>query len=237
MTEGHDAKAAVAASGFRQSKLRAWLARRHPSAFLLGAQLLSLLLYPLMDGARDGRLLFGAATLVVVPLAVWVVHRSPAVTRVAWALAIPAILLTGFCVFTGNDTLLPLSAVLEATLYFYAAAGLTVYMLEDHRVTSDELFAAGATFTLIAWGFAYAYFACQAWYPDSFTGFEPERQRTWIELLYYSFANLTATGMGDMLPVGAHARVLTMLEQFAGVAYLVTVVSRLIGLTVARDRS
>ena len=216
--------------------LRERLARGHPSAYLLAAQLLSLLLYPLMEGARDSRLLFGAATLVVVPLAVWVVYRSPAVTRVAWALAIPSVLLTVFCVLTGNAALLPVAALFEAALYFYAAASLTVYMLEDQRVTIDELFAAGATFTLIAWGFAYAYFACQAWYPGSFTGFEPERQRTWIELLYYSFANLTATGMGDMLPVTPQARVLTMLEQFAGVAYLVTVVSRLIGLTVARDR-
>ena len=33
------------------------LARRHPSAFLLAAQLLSLLLYPLMDQTSEGRML------------------------------------------------------------------------------------------------------------------------------------------------------------------------------------
>ena len=50
----------------------------------------------------------------------------------------------------------------------------------------------------------------------------------------YSFANLSATGLGDVLPVNAQARVLTMLEQFAGVGYLATVVSRLIGMTILR---
>ena len=109
-------------------------------------------------------------------------------------------------------------------------------MLHDHKVTADELFAAAATFTLLAWGFAYAYFVCQAWYPGSFTGFEPERQRTWMELLFYSFTNLSAAGLGDVLPVSAPARVLTMLEQFAGVGYIATVVSRLIGLTIVRER-
>ena len=44
------------------------VASRHPSAFLLAAQLLSLLVYPLMDDGTGGRLMFGAVALVVVPL-------------------------------------------------------------------------------------------------------------------------------------------------------------------------
>ena len=212
------------------------VARRHPSAFLLAAQLLSLLVYPLIDDGTGGRVLFGAVALVVVPLAVWVVNRSSFVNTIAWLLAIPAMLLTVLAVVFENDALLPFSALLEAALYFYAAASLISYMLHDHKVTAEELFAAAATFTLLAWGFAYAYFVCQAWYPGSFTGFEPERQRTWMELLFYSFTNLSATGLGDVLPVSAPARVLTMLEQFAGVGYIATVVSRLIGLTIVRER-
>ena len=211
-------------------------ARRHPSAFLLAAQLLSLLVYPLIDDSAGGRVLFGAVALVVVPLAVWVVNRSSFVNTVAWLLAIPAMLLTVLAVVLDNDALLPISALLEAALYFYAAASLISYMLHDHKVTTDELFAAAATFTLLAWGFAYLYFVCQAWFPGSLTGFEPERPRTWMELLFYSFTNLSATGLGDVLPVSAPARVLTMLEQFAGVGYIATVVSRLIGLTIVRER-
>lgn len=219
-----------------QTKRLRRVARRHPSAFLLAAQLLSLLIYPLIDDSAGGRVLFGAVALVVVPLAVWVVSRSSFVNTVAWLLAIPAMVLTVLAVGFDNDALLPFSALLEAALYFYAAASLISYMLHDHKVTADELFAAAATFTLLAWGFAYLYFVCQAWYPGSFTGFEPERQRTWMELLFYSFTNLSATGLGDVLPVSAPARVLTMLEQFAGVGYIATVVSRLIGLTIVRER-
>ena len=211
------------------------VARRQQERRRMAAQLLSLLVYPLMDDGTGGRMLFGAVALVVVPLAVWVVNRSSFVNTVAWLLAIPAMLLTVIAVAFGNDALLPYSALLEAALYFYAAASLISYMLHDHKVTADELFAAAATFTLLAWGFAYAYYVCQAWYPGSFTGFEPGRPRTWMELLFYSFSNLSATGLGDVLPVSAPARVLTMLEQFAGVGYIATVVSRLIGLTIVRQ--
>ncbi|MBU8977723.1 MULTISPECIES: potassium channel family protein [unclassified Lysobacter] len=220
----------------RIGKLR-WRAqaRRHPSAFLLGAQLLSLVLYPLFDEMRGGRVLFGALGVAVLMLAVWVVNRSPAKVWVAWLLAAPALLLSVAAVVLGNDTLLVVSSALEALLYLYAAASLIAYMLGDHRVTTDELFAAGATFTLLAWGFAYAYFVCQAWYPGSFTGaVNPEAPRTWLELLFLSFTTLSATGLGDILPLSSPARVLVMLEQFAGVAYIAVVVSRLVGLTILR---
>ena len=218
---------------------RPWalVARRHPSAFLLAAQLLSLLLYPIMDDTTSGRLLFGAVALVVVPLTVWVVAHSPSVRWVAWMLAIPAVILTIAGIALDRPGLLQLSAVLEAALYFYAAGGLIVYMMNDHEVSADELFAAGATFTLLAWGFAYAFFVCQAWYPDSFIGIEdPGRPRRWLELLSLSFANLSATGLSDIVPVGSPARVLVMLEQFAGIGYIAIVVSRLIGLTIIRHR-
>ena len=218
-----------------QARISRWpqLLRHHPSAFLLAAQLLSLMLYPLMDDTQSGRLLFGAVALVVVPLAVWVVNRSPSVNAIAWLLAIPAMVLTVVGVLFEHTQLLPLSAMLEATLYFYAAGSLISYMLHDHRVTGDELFAAGATFTLLAWGFAYAFFVCQAWYPGSFTGMvEPERPRQWMELLFLSFSVLSSVGLSDIVPIGSPARVLVMLEAFAGVAYIATVVSRLIGLTI-----
>lgn len=212
------------------------MARRHPSALLLIAQLLSLLIYPLMDDTHSGRVLFGAVALVVVPLAVWVVNHSPLVNWIAWLLALPAVALSVIAIVFDLPDLITLSSMFEAALYFYAAASLISYMLHDHRVTADELFAAGATFTLLAWGFAYAFFVCQAWYPGSFTGaVEPEQPRRWIELLFLSFSTLSGVGNGDILPLGSPARVLVMFEQFAGVGYIAAVVSRLIGLTVLRQ--
>ncbi|MFZ5656653.1 MAG: ion channel [Pseudomonadota bacterium] len=210
-------------------------AARHPSALLLAAQLLSLLLYPLVDGTPSGRVLLGAVAVVVVPLAVWVVSRSAAANWIAWTLATPAILLSAVSIASDRPELVAWAALLEAALYFYAAGSLIAYMLADHRVTRDELFATGATFTLLAWGFAYAYFVCQAWYPGSFTGaVEPERARSWLELLFLSFSTLSGVGNGDILPLSAPARVLVMLEQAAGIGYVAIVVSRLIGLSVTR---
>ena len=220
------------------SRRMAALAAAHPSALLLAAQLLSLLVYPAMDATRDGRVIFGAVALVVVPLTVWVVRSSRSTNWVAWALATPAIALSLAAIALDRPAMVAISAGLESALYFYAAAALIRYMLEDHRVSVDELFAAAATFTLLAWGFAYAFLVCQALYPGSFTGMvEPDRDRRWIELLFLSFATLSGTGNGDIMPIGAQARAVVMLEQFAGVGYIAAVVGRVIGLTLTRERT
>ncbi len=41
-------------------------------------------------------------------------------------------------------------------------------MFADRYLTRDELFAAAAVFTLLAWGFAFLYNICQLLIPNSF---------------------------------------------------------------------
>ncbi|HRS97531.1 MAG TPA: ion channel [Smithella sp.] len=211
------------------------LTRHHPSAFLLAAQLLSLGLYVFLEGFPGGQYFLGLFGMVIRLLVVWVVFRSPAVNWIAWLVAGLVIILSALSLLSNNSNLLHWAALLEALLYFYGAISLITYMMGDEHVTTDDLFAAGATFTLIAWGFAYLYLVCQAWSAGSFAyGTHPNEPLSFLELLFLSFANLSATGLSDIVPVTSPSRVLVMLEQFSGVAYIAVVVSRLIGLTIAR---
>ena len=219
--------------------LMSWraLTRQHPSAFLLAAQLLSLLLYAALSENSSGRVLLGVVGLLILALVVWVIDRSPALTWIGWALVAPAIVLSLLYILFDDPILLILSSLLEAVLYFYAAGSMVAYMLKDYRVTTDELFAAGATFTLLAWGFAFLYLLCQTLFPGSFVGLNnPDQPRTFLELLFLSFTNLTAAGLGDILPITPPARVIVMLEQFAGIGYVAVVVSRLIGMTLMQQK-
>ncbi len=209
------------------------LARREPSAILLAAQLASVLLYPFMEG--NGRALFSLLGIAILGLVLLAVHSSPAWTWFGVLLAIPAGALLVSQAVTGSDDLLPYSSAFEAVLYFYAAGALIAYMLADHDVTRDELFAVGATFTLVAWAFAYSFTVLQAIEPRSFTAaVDPTGERTWIELLFLSFTTLSSTGLSDVIPIKPFARSVVMLEQLAGVAYIAMVVSRLVSLTVLR---
>jgi hypothetical protein len=210
-------------------------ARREPSAVLLAAQLAGVLLYPFMEGSDVGRALFSAFGIAILGLVVLAVRSTPGLTWVGVLLGIPATVLLLIQAVTRDDALLPWSSAFEAVLYFYAAGALLAYMLADHVVTSDELFAVGATFTLVAWAFAYSYTVCQAIEPGSFTAaVDPAADRSWMELLFLSFTTLSSTGLSDVVPVKPFARSLVMLEQVAGLAYVAMVVSRLVGLMVMR---
>jgi Ion channel len=212
-------------------------ARKEPSAVLFVAQLAALLLYPALEGREVGRPLFSVLGIAFLGLVIFAVRSSPTWTWVGVLLAIPASLLLLAQAVSGSDTLLPYSSGFEAVLYFYAAGGLLAYMLADHEITRDELFAVGATFTLVAWGFAYVFVVLQAAAPQSFTAaVRPNADRSWVELLFLSFTNLSSTGLSDVVPIRPFARSIVMLEQVAGVAYIAMVVSRLVGLTVLRVR-
>lgn len=210
-------------------------ARREPSAILLAVQLAAVLLYPFMEGSA-GRALVSIFGILILGLVVLAVRSSPGLTWFVIALGAPASVLLLIQAITDSDKLLPYSSALEAVLYFYAAGAMIAYMLADHEITRDELFAVGATFTLGAWAFAYTFTVCQAIYPHSFTAaIDPQGDRTWMELLFLSFTTLSSTGIGDVVPVRPFARGLVMLEQVAGIAYVAMVVSRLVGLTVLRQ--
>jgi hypothetical protein len=211
------------------------VARREPSALLLAAQLAAVLVYPFLEGSGAGRAVFSVLGIAILGLVLLAVRSTPALTWVAVLLGIPATALLLIQAVTDDESLFPYSSAIEAALYFYAAGALISYMLADHEVTRDELFAVGATFTLVAWGFAYTYVVCQAAEPQSFiAAVNPDEGRTWMELLFLSFTTLSSTGLSDVVPIEPFARSLVMIEQLAGLGYIAMIVSRLVGLTVTR---
>ncbi|MFC5458592.1 ion channel [Massilia niabensis] len=206
--------------------------RRHPSAILLLAQLLGMVLYPFLEDTRYGHVAFNAFGIVILTFTIRMVRRTPGHTWFSVAMSVPIIALLSAQILFDMPYLQPWSSGIEAVFYFYAAASLIMYMLADRRVTTDELFAAGATFTLLAWGFTHLYLVVQALAPGSFAAaVNPELPRSWTELNYLSFALLSSTGIGDVIPLTVHARSLASIEMFAGLMYLAAVVARLIGLT------
>ncbi len=212
--------------------------RREPSALLLAGQLLGVLLYPFMEGSDVGRALFSVFGIAILGLVVLAVRSTPALNWVTILLGVPATVLLVIQAVTRSDELLPYSSGFEALLYFYAAGAMIAYMLGDQRVTRDELFAIGATFTLVAWAFAYVFVVVQAIEPQSFTAaVDPEADRTWVELLFLSFTSLTSVGLSDIVPVEPFARAVVSISQLAGLGYVVLLVSRLVGLTIRKPDS
>lgn len=215
------------------SRLRT--ARDHPSAILLAMQLVAVLSYPFLDGSVAGRAVVGVVQMSVVLLAAWAVRRTPALSWVAVLLGGPAMVFTIFeALQPSTDWVVLVSALFHVPFYFYVSYAMIRYLFHDDKVTRDELYATGAAFTVVAWGFAYVYAAAQVIWPESFVGANGESDQSWFELLYLSFTTLTSVGLSDIVPALDHARSLVMVEQVAGIFYVALVVARLVGLNAIR---
>jgi hypothetical protein len=205
----------------------------HPAAVLLAVQLIGVVAFPFLEQTigQSALQLFG---LVILAIAVRAVQASPAITGVSIGLGVPIVVLAVLQIVSpGDQGFALLASVLLAIFYAYTSYALVRYLLLERRVNADTLLAAGATFTVVAWAFAYVFAAVQIIWPGAFGG-APGSPWTWFELLYLSFSNLTSVGLSDIVPVLSYARSFVMLEQFAGVMYVAFVISRVVGLTVVR---
>jgi hypothetical protein len=208
----------------------------HPSAVLLGAQLFVVLAYPFLESTA-GRVVIGVIQPAIVLLAVYAVRRTPALTWVALLFALPAIVFSVLEAVRPDDGVVIVgSALTHVPFYFFVSYAMIRYLFADDHVSRDELFATGAAFTVVAWGFAYLYAAAQVFWPGSFIGAGGPGDRSWFDLLFLSFTTLTSVGLSDIMPVLPHARSLVIIEQVAGVLYIALVVARLVGLTVVGRR-
>lgn len=203
-----------------------------PSAWLLLVQFILLILAMLTFDSLPYRTLTWSLGVLALLLIAKVIRQTPMFTFLGLTFVSGAILSSVLIVLGYSNLYIQLFAhSCEALAYFSAAYGLFRYMFADRYLTRDELFAAAAVFTLIAWGFAFLYNICQLVFPYSFQNSNnPHAFQTWLDLLFLSFSLQSATGLSDLMPITPPARVLAMLQMFCGVMYLALIVTRLIAL-------
>ena len=150
----------------------------HPSAMLLGAQLLQVLAWPFLGGSKVGGAFLGVIAMLAVGSAVLAVRRTPHVSRVVFFLGAPTIVFTLLeAIFPTTEPIVLVSALLHAPFYFYVSYAMLRYLFHDDVITTDEYFATGAAFTVVAWGFAYVFVVVQIMWPDSFVNAEATADR------------------------------------------------------------
>ncbi len=207
---------------------------RHPSITLLCTQLLVILGLPFLGDDSVAQLLFSLTGLIVLGMALRVVRRSPVATGLAVALSVCVLVLAIWQMLRPSLAVQVAMSVLEAAFYFYATVALISYMLQDNVATRDEMYAAAATFTVLAWAWAHVFMVYQLLSSMGFSVGGSGRVNTWFDMLFLSFTCLSGVGLGDTVPLQPMAKSLVMLAEFAGVMYVALVVSRLVGMAVSR---
>ena len=81
--------------------------KRHPSAILLLVQLLGMLLYPFIENAQSGNVVFNAFGIVVLGITTGMVRRTPGHAWISASIAGPVIVLLTLQMGFGMRQLLP----------------------------------------------------------------------------------------------------------------------------------
>jgi len=221
---------------WRRTLLRVF---RLPNAWLLGALVLLVAIYPFLDEKPAGRAAIAVFDLAILVLALRASRATGYETRIGYFLVIPAMGLHAAAALGGQAWLMGFSLAAQALFHGFVVFSLMRYMLRDDVMTLDELFAAAGLYVLMAFVFGYLYALLDHAIPGSFyinAANNAGDVTSWFDLLYFSFTCLTSVGFGEITPVNDHARSLVMIEQMMGVLYLALVISRLVALQSQRIR-
>ena len=198
-----------------------------PDLLLLISLLLAILLTPVLDQGRWGRLMLAAVTFI--PVIISIVRLSQTKGWV-W----PSVLLAvGNLIFmvAGNTFRSPALTGIQwgflAAFFALAAVGLFSYLRNPRFVGQAHILTAVNIYLLLGVLWATLYLAIDAFYPGSIqVGSHPVDRQT--EFLYFSLITLSTIGYGDIVPLTGEVRILAALEGVTGVLYIATTVALLV---------
>jgi hypothetical protein len=198
---------------------------------ILGFLLLILVLAPaLQQEARPGMSrMLGLLGLLVPILALAAVDASGRPRRIAVGLA-ALCLLTSADNLAGFSHLPPQIGIALCVLFLaYTTFRLFAGVVASPTVTADVIAGALASYMLVGLTWAFAYGLLETVRPGSIHGLaEGGATLDFPSLLYFSYITLLTIGYGDITPLSATARMMTVVEGLLGMAFTTVVLAVLV---------
>lgn len=127
--------------------------------------------------------------------------------------------------------------ILITTLFSTAFLGYSIFIMFRSiftalKVEKELIFGAVSLYFLLGLLWAFLYVLVLILFPGSFRQeglWDDSSLRIFQHFLYFSFVTLTTLGYGDIAPISAIARQLSILEAVIGQLYLATLVAGLVG--------
>jgi Ion channel. len=207
--------------------------------YLFAGLLLTLLAVPfsqrLFGGGRYSlTLLFSLFMLV----AIWSLSTAQRIFQVGVLLVLSIFVIAGAIALTGASQFLTLSAVVLMLIFCALSCFIAArHVFAMQQVDLNSLVGAFCVYLLLGMIWALLYHLLLLFEPSAFTGnISVQDQRTFPDMLYFSFVTLASLGYGDISPVGELTRTLAYLEAVTGQFYLAVMVASLVGVYSAKRK-
>ena len=196
--------------------------------YLFCALVLLIIAVPLYEDSAAGRIALNILSLLILLSGASVIGRGGGSFVISLLLAAPAGIFQVLGYASGDARYVILSQAFAAGFYFITVSYLLLYALRPEVLTMDKLYGAAAGYLMMGVMWAYFYSLLLWIHPGALTiNGEPLIATEPSTILYFSFVTLTATGMSDILPVAALARILCMFEMVTGVLFIAVLIARL----------
>ncbi|MBW2543009.1 MAG: hypothetical protein JRF15_13055 [Deltaproteobacteria bacterium] len=213
---------------------------------LLGALVIYMCALPFLSGTGFGLLALRVGSSLLLLAAVYSVSKRRWQFVLAIALAIPAVGVQLFPPVIGEPGTLMVRLGMSAIVLFYIMVLISIFLLEQSRVSADMVLGAVNIFLLLAIAFMFLHAFVEVVQPgsylyqgDSLTAVlegHPEAEALAF-LLYFSVVTLTTLGYGDIAPALPAARMLCSLEAVIGQLFVAIFVARMVAIHIShRDR-
>jgi hypothetical protein len=205
--------------------------RSHPYAVLLVSELGLILIYPFLASSGVGDEVFRLLAVIVFLTSLYTVMGRGRITRIALALGAPAIMLRVVNIVEHHEALRLPDEVTGLLFLGFVTAVLISSIVSNPSVTADTLAGAVSAYLMVGITFGLAYMMIEGLAPGSFKDtIQPGKHFTPADFTFFSFVTLTTVGYGDIVPWGAHARSLAIIESVMGIMYPAVLISRLVGI-------
>jgi len=213
------------------SSLIPWAQKTPRYGVLLGVLLILVVVAPILPAAARGHWIeffFDLVLLSGAYSAAWdTKHRWPFV-----ALTVATLAVRWTEIFAGHTGFSLGSIAITIVWMTYAIVLIVAALFKMRGVDTDSIFGAIIAYLLAAVAFAFLFELVELSQPGSFSGLPVggTQREMGNAMLYFSFVCLTTMGYGDIVPVSALARPLSVLEGVFGILYLAVMIARLVGL-------
>jgi hypothetical protein len=212
--------------------------KRSKFSYLFGTLISLIVLFPYLAKPGLSTVIFRLLSALAFVAAVYAVSDKRRQWITGLLLAIPTAALNTWLAFHTSSSSLAVPGLVSTLIFLgFTLVTLLRAVLSTETVTRDTIYGALSVYLLMAFVWGIAYLLLETLQPGGLSmdiARHPNHKVDWFDCMFYSFVTLTSLGYGDMVPISAQCRSLSVLEAVSGIMYVAVLVARLVGLYAAR---
>ncbi len=202
--------------------------------FLLISILLLFVVRPFLEGYIGIGILFEVFFSFILVSGAYAVSRKKYLFIIGLSLGVAAFVTRWSTHFLQSSSLHLVGNTLMILFFVYVMINLLSYLFSETEVTADVIMAAVCGYVFIGLIWAFVFSVIESLQPGSFRLVEGQTGEV-ANFTYYSFVTQTTLGYGDITPLTAPTRSLSLLEAIIGQLYLAVLIARLVGIHISQS--